>query len=300
MSISSELGTERSVTVPAGRIHYRETGPKDRPVVLFLHGALVNGDLWRAVAPAVAARGHRCVTPDWPLGSHREPLSPDADLSPPGFAKLVADFVGALGAGPVTLVANDTGGAMAQIVATRHPESLARLVLTSCDAFENFFPPRYRPLHWAGYVPAAVWLAMQAFRVPALQFSPIGFGPLVSRRIEPRIVESFLLPARTDPRIRRDLAKLLRGVDSRHTLEAAGELPRFAAPTLVVWGKGDPIFPEEHGRRLAGLVQHGTFRVIDGSRCFIPEDQPRALAEVIVEFLRETAGTGLRAASSVA
>ncbi|MGH7804255.1 MAG: alpha/beta fold hydrolase [Candidatus Binatia bacterium] len=299
MSISTELGTERSLDLPAGRIEYRETGPKDRPVVLFLHGALVNGDLWRGVAPAVAAEGHRCITPDWPLGSHRVALSPDADLTPPGFAKIVADFIAKLGAGPVTLVANDTGGAMAQIVATRHSKSLARLVLTSCDAFENFFPPRYRPLHWAGYVPAAVWLAMQAFRVPALQFSPIGFGPLVARRIEPRIVESFLVPARTDPRIRHDLAKLLRGVDSRYTLEAAEKLRAFAAPTLVAWSAADPIFPEEHGRRLAGLVQRGTFRLIDGARCFSPEDQPRALADAIVEFLRESAGTGLRPASSV-
>ena len=300
MSISTELGVERHLDLAAGRIHYRETGPRERPVVLFLHGALVNGDLWRAVAPRVAAAGHRAVVPDWPLGSHREPLAADADLSPPGVARIVADFVTRLGAGPVTLVANDTGGAIAQLVATRHPESLARLVLTSCDAYENFFPPRFRPLQWAGHVPALVWLAMQAFRLPALQFSPIGFGPLVSRRIEPRIVESFLVSARTNPAIRGDLGKLLRGIDSRFTLEAGEQLSAFRAPTLVLWGGDDAIFPREHGKRLAETVKNGRFQVIEGARCFIPEDQPHALADAIVQFLAESAEPRLRPSSSVA
>jgi pimeloyl-ACP methyl ester carboxylesterase len=298
MSIEGALGEQRTAEIPAGTIVYRETGDPNGPPVLFLHGLLVNGDLWRGVAPRVAARGYRCLVPDWPLGSHARPMRPGADLSPHGLARIVADFVEATETGPVTLVANDTGGAIAQMVATRHPEHLARLVLTSCDCFENFLPPRYRPLQWAGRSPVGVWLAMQAFRLRAVQFSPIGFGPLVTRPIEPRIVESYLRSPRTDPAIRRDLAAVLVGIDARLTLEAARHLERFAAPALVVWGAEDRIFPLESGKRLASLLPNARFTTIAGSRAFVPEDQPERLAETLLGFLAETGSAGLRPASA--
>lgn len=299
MSIERTLGEERTVEIPAGTIVYRESGDPNGPPILFLHGLLVNGDLWRGVVPRIAERGYRCLAPDWPLGSHGRPMRAGADLSPHGLARIVADFVAEARTGPVTLVANDTGGAIAQMVATRHPECLARLVLTSCDCFENFLPPRYRPLQWAGRLSAGVWLAMQAFRLRAVQFSPIGYGPLVTRPIEPRIVESYLRSPRTDPAIRRDLAAVLAGIDSRLTIEAARRLPRFVAPALVVWGAEDRIFPLEAGRRLASLLPNARFTTVAGSRAFIPEDQPERLAETLLGFLAETGSAGLRPASAV-
>lgn len=298
MSISRELGDERTLDLPQGTIAYRERGPESGPPLLFLHGLLTNGDLWRRVSPGLAERGFRCLAPDWPLGSHSRPMRPHADLSPPGLARTIADFVEAAGLGPVTLVANDTGGAIAQLVATRHPQILARLVLTNCDAFENFLPPRFRPLQWAGHVPGAVWLAMQAFRLPAVQFSPIGFGPLVHGRIEPRIVASFLAAALGNADVRRDLGKILRGIDSRLTIEAATALPRFDAPTLLAWGADDFIFPLDQARRLVALFPKGNLAVIPGSRCFVPEDQPARLVDEIERFLGETAEDGLRRRSA--
>ena len=138
MSLSSKLGEEKSVRLPQGTIRYRERG-RGTPIV-FVHGVLANGDLWRDVVPRLAET-HRCITPDWPLGSHEVPMEATADLSTPGLARLVADFLAALDLRDVTLVANDTGGAVCQLVVTSHPERIARLVLTSCDAFE-VFPPR--------------------------------------------------------------------------------------------------------------------------------------------------------------
>ena len=126
------------MVLPQGTIRYRERG-NGEPIV-FVHGLLVNGDLWRKVVPTLA-KDFRCITPDWPLGSHEVPMNPDADLTPTGLAKLVADFLAALELENVTLVGNDTGGALSQIVVTEHPERIARLVLTPCDAFE-VFPPR--------------------------------------------------------------------------------------------------------------------------------------------------------------
>src|SRR5437773_12372991 len=131
MSMSDQLGERKEVSLASGTIRYRERGSGE-PIV-FVHGLLVNGDLWRNVVPELS-KDFRCITPDWPLGSHELPMSPDADLSPPGVAKIVADFIAALELEDVTLVGNDTGGAVCQLVVTEYPDHIARLVLTSCDA----------------------------------------------------------------------------------------------------------------------------------------------------------------------
>jgi pimeloyl-ACP methyl ester carboxylesterase len=128
MSRSAELGEQREVELPQGTIRYRESGEGD-PIV-FVHGVLVNGDLWRGVAPRLAAQGNRCIVPDLPLGAHELPARPDADLSPPGLAQLIVDFIGALGLERPTVVGNDTGGALTQIAAANHGERLGRVVLT--------------------------------------------------------------------------------------------------------------------------------------------------------------------------
>src|SRR2546430_16514383 len=135
MSVSAVLGDRRTVEPPAGTIEYRERGGGS-PVV-FVHGVGVNGDLWRGVAPRLADE-HRCVVPDLPWGAHSHPLRDDADLSLPGMARIVADFMAALHLGDVTVVANDTGGAVAQWLVGHHPDRIGGLVLTSCDAFEKF------------------------------------------------------------------------------------------------------------------------------------------------------------------
>ena len=66
--------------VLGGRVSVRDSGG-DGPVVVFVHGALVDGRLWDGVWPAVAQAGYRCVVPDLPLGAHRIALDPDADRS---------------------------------------------------------------------------------------------------------------------------------------------------------------------------------------------------------------------------
>src|SRR3712207_686568 len=124
------------VDLPQGRIEYTERG-SGRPVV-FVHGALMAGDVWEDVAGRLAPHGLRCIMPTWPLGAHRIPLADGADATPHGIAELIAGFLAALGLDDVVLVGNDTGGALAQFVVTRHPERVGALVLTNCDAFWNF------------------------------------------------------------------------------------------------------------------------------------------------------------------
>src|SRR4029453_6472584 len=129
MASSAVLGPVRDVDLGANgavRIRYHETG--NGPAVVFVHGLLVNADLWRTVVPGIAAAGYRCIAPDWPLGSH-EIAVPGADLTPTGIAALIASFLEALDLRDVTLVANDTGGAMTQILMSRDHDRVGRVVL---------------------------------------------------------------------------------------------------------------------------------------------------------------------------
>jgi pimeloyl-ACP methyl ester carboxylesterase len=283
MSVSAALGEARTAAVPAGTIAYRERG--EGPPVVYVHGVGVNGDLWRAVVPAIAAEGHRCVAPDLPWGSHRHPLLPDADLSLPGMARIVADFLEALDLRDVTIVANDTGGAVAQWLVGHHPERVGRLVLTSCDAFDKFPPAPQLFLTKVGHLRPLMWAIAQVMRFRLAQRTPIAYGWTTHQPIDPEVMRSFTEPIRSSAGVRRDLSRLLRSADTRHTHEAAAALPRFDKPALVVWSEDDRLFPVEHGRRLAELLPRGEFTTIAGARTFVTEDQPQRLVAVLRKFL---------------
>src|SRR3954447_13230716 len=124
MSISGGLGEQRTVELPQGTIAYRETG--QGPVLLFVHGLFVNGDHWRKVVPHLADR-YRCVVPDLPLGAHSHPLPADADRTALGLARLIADFISALDLQDVTVISNDTGDAITQVLVTEYPARIGRV-----------------------------------------------------------------------------------------------------------------------------------------------------------------------------
>jgi pimeloyl-ACP methyl ester carboxylesterase len=277
-----------SVELDAGTIHYGESG--SGPTIVFAHGLLVNGTLWRKVTPLLDDRFH-CVVPDLPLGSHREPMKPDADLTPPGVARIVADFMAALELEDVTLVGNDTGGAISQIVAANHPERLGRLVLTPCDAYENFLPPFFRPLQYAAKVPGLLTALMQPTRLRAMQRGPLAFGMLISPdKIDPGVLDAWVRPYLNDSGIRRDTIKFLRSISNRYTLEAAEKLRRFDRPTLIAWAPEDRFFKLRYAERLADEIPYARLVRIEDSRTFVSEDQPERLAEEIASFVSETAG----------
>ena len=282
MSISPQLGREHHVDIPDGAISYRDNG--EGPPIVFVHGVGVNGDLWRYVAPRLTG-SHRCITPDLPWGSHSIPLHPDADLSLPGMARITADFLAALDLDNVTIVANDTGGAVAQALVGRHPDRIARLVLTSCDAFENFPPTPQKYLEVMARSRLLTWIVAYTAQFKPVQRLPTAYGFVTSRAMPDEIMRSFTGPVRLNPGVRRDFRRMLRAVDTRYTFEAAARLDGFDKPALVLWGENDKIFPRDHGRRLAKLLPQARFELIAGSRTFIPEDQPDRLVTAIEDFL---------------
>jgi pimeloyl-ACP methyl ester carboxylesterase len=274
---------KHEVHLPQGTIRYRDEGSGEP--LLFVHGVIVNGDLWRKVVPRLSPE-FRCIVPDWPLGAHSVPMAPDADLTPPGLAKLIVDFMAALELESVTLVGNDTGGALAQILAAEHPDRIARLVLVSCDVYERFFPPLFKPLQMAASLPGALWLIGQSIRPRFAQRLPIAFGWATKRHPDKATIESYLGPGRASAGVRRDLRKVLRGINKRYTLAAAEKLRSFDRPALVAWAREDKFFPIAYGRRLAAEIPTASLVEIDDSYTFIPEDQPEALADAIGAFVR--------------
>jgi pimeloyl-ACP methyl ester carboxylesterase len=287
MAVSDELGVERTRDLRGGTILYRERGA-GRPLV-FVHGALVNADLWRDVVPLLAP-DFRCIAPDWPLGAHRLPMRPDAALRPDDLARLIAEFIEALDLRDVVLVANDTGGALAQIAIASQPERIGALVLTNCDAFENFFPPALRALTYLAPLPGFIGALAFALRAPVLQHAVA--ATVAHRKLTPAIMQSYFRPLIADAGVQRDARKFFAGVRASYTLDAARTFGAFEKPVGIGWGEDDHLFfPMRYANRLRDAFPNARLRTFRGSRTFVPEDAPEPLAALIAEIARDRAAS---------
>jgi pimeloyl-ACP methyl ester carboxylesterase len=271
--------------VPGGTIAYRELGEGDP--ILFVHGLLVDGRLWDGVAERLSER-FRCLVPDWPLGSHRIALEPDADLTPPGVARMIVSFIDSVGLDRTTVVGNDSGGAISQILAANHPERVERLVLTNCDTFEHFPPFPFALMPPIARLPGGMSLLAAPFRIGAVARATYG---MLAERPAPELVADWLRPSLGDPAIRRDAGKFIAGAHKRHTLAAAAALRGFSRPVRFAWGTGDRFFRIADAERLAAMVPDGSVEPIAGAKTFVPLDRPEVVAELIARFMREPSGS---------
>jgi pimeloyl-ACP methyl ester carboxylesterase len=187
-------------------------------------------------------------------------------------------------------VGNDTGGAICQLLVTERPERVGRLVLTNCDAFENFPPKLFKPLVWMARVPPLLTANMQPMRVRALRRLPIAYGILTREPIPNAVTDAWVRPFLSDRAIRRDTVKLLRGVDPADTLAAAERLSAFDRPALLAWGAADRAFRVSFAHRLAERLPQGRVEELPGARTFVMEDEPERLARLIADFARSEAG----------
>jgi pimeloyl-ACP methyl ester carboxylesterase len=275
------------VELSAGTIEYNDSGG-DGPVLVFLHGVAMDGSVWAPVT-ADLRRDHRCVVPTLPLGAHRRPMRRDADLSLRGFGRMTAELLERLGLDEVTLVQNDHGAALA--LAGDDPRRVARLVLSCCEAFENY-PPGLpgKNLRLAAMMPGGLFVAMQAMRLPAVRRSPLGFGWMAKYPLPDGLVNGWLRPLQTDPGVRRDLARYARNARRSQMLEVCDRLRTFARPALVIWAPEDRVQHPDHGRRLAALLPDARLAEIPDSYTLIMRDQPAAFASAVREFVRGTTG----------
>ncbi len=269
------------VTLERATIDYRVLGPDDspHPPVLFVHGILVDHRLWVKVAEELARNGFRCVLPDLPLGAHTIPVDPSVPLTPGTVAEMVHELIGALDLRDVTLVGNDTGGGLCQLLVDAHPDDVGRLVLTNCDAFEKFPPFPFNAVFAVLRGPRTARLMTSLMKIDALRRSPLGFGLLLQPQDE--LTKSWVKPAGRDPRIARNLATLLRAVAKTDLIDVATRLPRFTKPVTLVWGMADRCFTPALGRRLAAVFPNAAMVEVPGARTFVALDNPAAVVDAI-------------------
>ena len=269
----------KEIQLSAGRIRYREAG-EGKPVV-FVHGYLVDSRLWDGVVDRLSDR-YRCLAPDWPLGAQQVAMNPDADLSPTGLAGLIAEFIQRLELEDVTIVGNDSGGAMSQVLVTSHPERIGRLVLTNCDTHENFPPGIFKAMPPLAKLPGGMLALSAPFRIPAVARQ--AFAPFSRKGIPNDLVASWMRPAIKDSEIMRDLKKVTAGMNKRYTLDAAAKLRNSDLPLRLLWAPGDKFFPIKYAERLASEVPNAEIVQIPDAKTFVPLDQPELLAKEITQF----------------
>ncbi|HEV2254148.1 MAG TPA: alpha/beta hydrolase [Streptosporangiaceae bacterium] len=272
----SELNAHRHTAATRfGEISYLDLGAG--PTALFVHGIATNAYLWRHVMDALSGQ-RRCIAIDLPLHG-QSPVTAEQDLTLAALAAGLDDFCEVLGLTGIDLVANDTGGAIAQIFAARHPQRLATLTLTNCDTVGNLPPEDFKPiveLAAAGNLaPSAV--AMLADLEAAAQVSfASGYEHL--DRIDRDVIRSYLQPCFGTIERARQFERLLVSLDVGDLEAVMPQLGELTVPTLVVWGTGDAFFDVSWAHWLRDTIP-GTTRVVtvDGARLFFPEERPMDL-----------------------
>jgi pimeloyl-ACP methyl ester carboxylesterase len=272
------------VELSAGTIDYDDSGGTG-PVVVLVHGLLMDGAQWRYVV-ADLRRDHRCILPTLPMGGHRRPMRPDADLSLRGLGRILTEFMERLDLHDVTLCFNDWCGAQVMI-ADGGVDRVGRLVLVSCEAFENYppgLPGRLAAI--SARVPGGVAIMRRTLLWRPLRQLPMLFGNMSKRGVPDQVMRDWLQPLAWRE-IRRDYRKYAgdtaRG--KRDLLAASAALSTFDRPVLVAWAIEDRIMPLEHGRRLAQAFPNAQLIEIADTYTLIPEDAPVVLAGHLRAFI---------------
>jgi pimeloyl-ACP methyl ester carboxylesterase len=273
MDVSTFTAHRRLLASGAGDIAYTEIGTG--PAALFVHGAGVSGVLWRHVIEALADTT-RCVAIDLP-GHGGTP--PREDESVPAMAEMLEELCAGLGLDQVDLVGNDTGGAVCQVFAARHPERLRSLALTNCDTEGNFPPPEFAPI---------VELARQGKIAQAmvdLLGNPAAWGtsPLAALYEDPAAVAdevwlAYLTPIGGTPAGARAFERMLASFDPADLAAATPGLRALTAPALLVWGTGEPSFGIKWAYQLRDVLPGARDVIeVDGAKLFFPEERPADL-----------------------
>jgi pimeloyl-ACP methyl ester carboxylesterase len=278
---------KKRITTRVGDIAYVEKGTG--PVALFVHGVFLNGHLWRHVIDRVCDE-RRCIALD--LLSHGDsPAKPGQDISFRGQADMLEAFCEALDLEDIDLVANDSGGAIAQIFAARHPHRLRSLTLTNCDVHDNYPPAAFRPTKDAAAAGAFSARRQDFLDNVAISRRDFALAYEAVEKISDATLATYLRPLFSSPERTRDLERWLTlSGDNSQTTEIAPLLRQLSIPTLIVWGTADPFFPLKWAYWLRGAIP-GVRKVVEleGAKLFFPEERPDALAEPLREHWRAVA-----------
>ncbi len=273
------------IELPFGpcEIHRSGTGVP----LLMLHGALVDHTLWDRIVPGLEPVAD-LIRPDLPIGSHRTPVVRRDLINPTDLADSFAGLLDAVGVDRAAVIGSDTGGALAQIFAARHPDRVRALLLTSCDAFDHFPPTIIKALQPVLALPGSTRLIAQLYRSPRVRRSFLGAGLLLNKPIDDAIVKPWLEGLRR-PGNQKDVREFLRRCRPSLAHTAAKQLETFPRPALIAWSRGDVLFPDADAERLAATIPDCELHWIEDTKTFSMIDQPEALLAVVRPFLERIA-----------
>lgn len=277
-----------TVQLSAGTIEYEDTGGNG-PVVVLVGGLAMDGSMYRKVVEDLRA-DYRCIVPTLPLGGHRYPLEPDADVSVRGLGRLVAELMDELDVRDVTLVGCDSGAFL--FTAAEYGERVGRLVIASCEAFENFPPGLPGTSLWlAARVPGMTTAVLQSLRIPFMRRTPTAYGWMSKTKVPRDVMAGWLKPMLSQRGVRRDLVRYLKAAKRGGMMEVNDGLRQFHKPVLVAWAQDDKVMPPKHAERFAELMPHAEVVMVKDSYTLIPEDAPAELCEHIRRLIAGTTGS---------
>lgn len=264
-----------------GTIEYRDVG--SGPVLVFLHLVLADASHWDRMPPLLSDR-FRCIFPTLPMGAHRIPANEGADLSVDGLARAIADLITHLALDDVTIIGNDSGGAISQVVAVNHPELIKRVVLTNCDMYDDFPPKLFAYFNLYKRLPAEAFKTIGwSFKIKALWKLPFVFGRLTNE-VDATKVMRWADALLASKEVRRDLHAVFKGFGPDVTNAAAASLAATELPFLVAWGADDKAFKPALAERFVSEVPTAELVMIDDCKTLVCWDQPEKLAELIADF----------------
>lgn len=264
-----------------GNIEYRDIG--EGPAIVFLHLVLAEASHWDKMPPLLADR-FRCIFPTLPMGAHRVPADADADLSPAGLARAVADLLEQLDLRDVTLVGNDSGGAISQVVAANHPQRIGRVVLTNCDMYDDFPPKMFAYFNLLPYIPGGLALTGRLLKVRAFWPLPFVFG-LLANEIDAVKIDRWADALVASRDVQRDARKVLLGFGPDVTNAAAAKLRDTKLPFLVAWGADDRAFKPALAERFCAEIPTAELVMIENCKTLVCWDQPERLAQLVADFV---------------
>lgn len=273
----------RYVATPSGRIAYVEQG--SGPHALFVHGVPLNGFHWRHVLDQVADL-RRCIALDL-LGLGYSEVSPEQDLSFAAQAEMIVQCLDALAIDRVDLVGNDSGGAIAQIVAARFPERVRTLTLTNCDV-HDLWPPQ-AVLHTLALARAGRLAGRfrQMLAQPERARDPRGLG---AGYADPSALTDEAIRVYLEPLVSSDeraaaMHRYWTSFSVQQTVAVEPLLRCLTVPTQIVWGTDDIFFDIELAHWLRDTIP-GVVRLIEAphAKLFFAEDRPEALAGPLREL----------------
>jgi len=264
-----------------GKIAYIRLGKG--PTALFIHGVPLNGYHWRNQLEALSDV-RDCIAIDL-MGLGHSEVAADQDLTFPTQAKMVLEVLDALNIETVDLVANDSGGAVAQLTAVAAPDRIRSMVLTNCDVHDNWPPATFAQAVALAQAGEFQKILEEALTNHSLAQSDFGLGISFedANHITPELVKTYLEPLMQNDDRRAQLNRYVALMNCEQTVPIEPQLKQLSVPTLIIWGTGDVFFGVEWAHWLKGTIPGATKVIeLDGARLFFCEER----SEIVNDHIR--------------